>query len=787
MKMNLRNRILLLLIVGCTPSILFGSIDINIEAEEATLSDSYTIENSENASNGTFVKLKNNPSLEGTITYTIEGIPANGSYKMEVFHFNGGINQSVDISINGGLASTKTLHKSNWAYQDKARSTLLNLDLMAGTNTITLKAMHATILIDKIKVTDNFNVYYVATNGDDSNAGTYWKPWKTLAKASGGFETDGNGGFLNPGDRVLFRSGDTFKGELKVKRSGIEENPFVISYYGPGELPVLSGSGNVSGGDYLSAVNLVNASHIIMSHLWIKNDRQNDTRYGWNDKKSYGIYCQANKWGGTSSGLTFHDLKITDVYSVGLPEDFDAIKVTGLRFESDANDEDAEGNVTTVVRFADVLIEDCYFSNIGKAGVWATHSGDWDNSDWTINRNMNFVIKNNTFFQTGGSGVILGKMYNALVENNDFDKTGYSNSTETRLAGRGSGMWTFRCKHVIAQYNRSYDVKGNGDSYGMHIDFGNEDVIYQYNYSQNSEGGFCEILGSNNRCVYRYNVSVNDGYRNNHGNTIWVSGFVGSGNDPIRSNNSYIYNNTIYYTENYSPNIEIYARNTYIYNNAFMTTGGASIASEGPVIDIANGSLSVSNNYFKGNINTSFQNRDNNKIVDEWPSFHDANSLQMEGFKIYGGSPMVDAGKSFPQPAFPMAGQGIFADIPSYPEVDAFGNPVDIENQAPNIGVDNNHSSNLITSIIDKEINEPLFKLSPTLVQNSLTIGLNNEVAVYDLVVLNLKGEIVYQLNSLNAGETKINLPPSIKNGMYLLQASISSEKSETHRFVLYR
>ena len=278
-----------------------------------------------------------------------------------------------------------------------------------------------------------------------------------------------------------------------MKRSGIEDNPIVISYYGPGELPILSGSGNVSGGDYLSAVNLVNASHITMSHLWIKNDRQNDTRYGWNEKKSYGIYCQANKWGGTSSGLTFNNLKITDVYSVGLPEDFDAIKVTGLRFESDANEEDAEGNVTTVVRFADVLIEDCYFSHIGKAGVWATHSGDWDNSDWTINRNMNFVIKNNTFFQTGGSGVILGKMYNALVENNDFDKTGYSNSTETRLAGRGSGMWTFRCKHVIAQYNRSYDVKGNGDSYGMHIDFGNEDVIINITTARTAKEDFARF------------------------------------------------------------------------------------------------------------------------------------------------------------------------------------------------------------------------------------------------------------------------------------------------------
>ena len=87
--MNLHNKILLLLLLGCMPSILFGSIDVNLEAEEATLSETYTIENSENASNGTFVKLKNSPSVEGTITYTIEGIPANGPYNVEIFHFNG--------------------------------------------------------------------------------------------------------------------------------------------------------------------------------------------------------------------------------------------------------------------------------------------------------------------------------------------------------------------------------------------------------------------------------------------------------------------------------------------------------------------------------------------------------------------------------------------------------------------------------------------------------------------------------------------------------------------------
>ena len=44
--------------------------------------------------------------------------------------------------------------------------------------------------------------------------------------------------------------------------------------------------------------------------------------------------------------------------------------------------------------------------------------------------------------------------------------------------------------------------------------------MFQYNYSEDSEGGFCEILGDNHNVAYRFNVSVNDGFRDFHGNTI---------------------------------------------------------------------------------------------------------------------------------------------------------------------------------------------------------------------------------------------------------------------------
>ena len=39
--------------------------------------------------------------------------------------------------------------------------------------------------------------------------------------------------------------------------------------------------------------------------------------------------------------------------------------------------------------------------------------------------------------------------------------------------------------------------------------------------SYNNEGGFAEILGDNINCGYRYNISVNDGYREDPNGIPW--------------------------------------------------------------------------------------------------------------------------------------------------------------------------------------------------------------------------------------------------------------------------
>jgi parallel beta-helix repeat protein len=84
-----------------------------------------------------------------------------------------------------------------------------------------------------------FNVqatdYFFSTAGSDNNAGnSESSPYKTLAKA--------NSLNLAPGDRLLFKRGEVFRGELLMISTGTPSNPITISSYGVGAEAVISGS-----------------------------------------------------------------------------------------------------------------------------------------------------------------------------------------------------------------------------------------------------------------------------------------------------------------------------------------------------------------------------------------------------------------------------------------------------------------------------------------------------------------------------------------------------------------
>ncbi|AUD01461.1 PA14 domain-containing protein [Spirosoma pollinicola] len=81
--------------------------------------------------------------------------------------------------------------------------------------------------------------YYVANSGNDANNGrSEGSPFQTLAKI--------NSLSLQAGDVVLFRRGDTFRGNLQIRQSGASGRPIIIDAFGSGNKPILAGSVQVS-------------------------------------------------------------------------------------------------------------------------------------------------------------------------------------------------------------------------------------------------------------------------------------------------------------------------------------------------------------------------------------------------------------------------------------------------------------------------------------------------------------------------------------------------------------
>ena len=303
----------------------------------------------------------------------------------------------------------------------------------------------------------------------------------------------------------------------------------------------------------------------------------------------------------------------------------------------------------------------------------------------------NITIKNSKFTNTGGSGIVLARCKNVLVEDNHFDGSG--SDADNRMWNRGSGMWTYTCNDVLIQENVFENAYGPQDSYGAHIDWGCERVVMQYNLSKNNFGGFVEILGENEMCGYRYNISISDGKRTgqNHGNVFWISDFAGE-NRRVTSNNNFIYNNTVFIPSindvNNNPmnHIEIFFREaeyTYVYNNVVYVSDQAQLT-----MDIRNDTEqfnSFRNNMYFGNvvIDSNYPySHDPSDLLNTDPQFSNAGGNSANDYKLKSGSPAFNSG-------FIINGS---SDVKNYIQNnggrDYFGNAVTSDTK-PNIGAYN--------------------------------------------------------------------------------------------------
>lgn len=104
-------------------------------------------------------------------------------------------------------------------------------------------------------------VYYVASDGDDSNPGTLDSPWRTIQKAA---DT------LVAGETALVRKG-VYEEFVTIRSSGSESRGYMIFQAYPGERPVIDGSNlDIESGES-ALVQILSANYIVFDGFEVRN------------------------------------------------------------------------------------------------------------------------------------------------------------------------------------------------------------------------------------------------------------------------------------------------------------------------------------------------------------------------------------------------------------------------------------------------------------------------------------------------------------------------------------
>jgi endonuclease/exonuclease/phosphatase family metal-dependent hydrolase len=479
-----------------------------------------------------------------------------------------------------------------------------------------VKVLEAQILYDNIEgryPSDHFPVtatllvgggktYYLDGDaGDDQNNGTKSEAaWRTLAAV--------NARVFVPGDRILFKAGTNYAGQLKPKGSGAKGRSIIIDMYCQGRKPRIDGSG------IQDTILLENVEYWEISNLEVTN--LGPTPADWRT----GLRVSANGCG-TLNHIHLKNLYVHDVNGSNKK----SREGCGIFFE-------CKGEIPS--RFDGLLIENCHLVRTDRNGICGRSSFTNRSRNWFPS--LNVVIRGNLLEDIGGDCIKPWGCDGCLVEYNVV------RGGRRRAQDFAAGIWPWSCDNTVIQFNEVSGMKGTKDGQGFDSDYNCRNSLFQYNYSHDNDGGFMLICtratsSRNVGCdgtVIRYNISQNDGARIFH---------IGG---PTR--NTKIYNNVFYVPKERDilavlcTDWEGWAENTHFYNNIFHVDGKVRYEFG-----------QSTNNIFKHNVfygnhenppNDPFAIVDNPMLANPGSGGQGLDSL--DGYKLKAGSPCVGAGTS---------------------------------------------------------------------------------------------------------------------------------------------
>ncbi|WP_045516885.1 FIMAH domain-containing protein [Neobacillus niacini] len=473
---------------------------------------------------------------------------------------------------------------------------------------------------------DSTTYYIDSVNGDDDNNGeSSQSAWKSLDKV--------NGTKFLPGDKILFKAGGKWSGQLHPKGSGAEDRPITIGMYGNGEKPLIQGEGTVE-----STVYLYNQQYWEIGYLEVTNHSSVPAK---TPRRGVHVAAENFEAGGAndlSKVSTLHHIYIHDLYvhDVNGEDKKDAAGSAGIQVSVTI----PEGSVQRRTTFDDILIENNVVERVSRSGIitwndWKYREqlgyGNNESKPWTPLTNV--VIRGNKLTDIGGDGIVPHMTDGALVEKNVVD--GFNKTS----AGYNVGMWTWDGDNTLYQYNEVSGGYSTRDGNAFDFDHGSRGIIYQYNYSHDNDGGTLLVCADGSAKtggvydgVFRYNISQNDKYQ-----TFTICG--GS-----NVHNVQIYNNVFYVAQGMKTNMLVSqggATEVALRNNIFYNLGSGRYTKKS--------SWTYDHNLFFGNnVPTTSVIPDQNMMTSDPlfvnPGSGDNGIGTLDGYKLQADSPAIGSG-----------------------------------------------------------------------------------------------------------------------------------------------
>lgn len=347
--------------------------------------------------------------------------------------------------------------------------------------------------------------YFVDSGaGSDASVGTSSStPWKSLTKV--------NATTFSAGDKIFFKAGGSWVGQLAPKGSGATGNPIVIDMYGTGAKPSIAANGTKN-----NAVFFFNQQHWEINNLDVSNNAGSSA----SDLGDFrGIYVTAQNAG----PLQHFYIKNCVVHNVTghvfwISGDT-ANNSTGVAFKMGWDASKRTGGIvvdtmssSTKTKFDDILVEGCTIKDCSFGGIIVKQ---WDGSvHWGIRASAsdsnfsphthvtlrgNYITQGGTSF--GCNGIYMTGTRDGLIEDNVVSAAGTS------------AIECYYADAITIQKNETFGTvrkAAGADFNGIDPDKATTNMLIQYNYIHNNGDGILLCEFSFGSVTVRYNILQNN-------------------------------------------------------------------------------------------------------------------------------------------------------------------------------------------------------------------------------------------------------------------------------------